>query len=351
MELRGGANREQAFAVASSGAACAADAAEDLVASGGAARGAGGGAARRAEEVLALRLCALTGEFYRANAESFSQTRQSPWQGWVRLLEVMDAAGVQIGCESGPLHAVDGAFEGSVRRDGYAADDKGRGKACAVADVGASGQEPLRVLDLACGNLRFERYLADALPGRMLSGYAVDNCDPLVEAGERNESDALSRIAFQNLDAIERLSAGCLRKALEAPDASCDLAVSFGFMHHVPLERWRAGLLRALVAKVRPGGFVAVSFWRFLNSAKLARKAQETTSRARADLGIPELPPNDYLLGWQDTQGLYRYCHHFDEPEIEHLLAMVADSADLVSRFEADGKTGNLNEYVVLRVK
>lgn len=298
MELRGGANREQAFAVASSGAACAADAAEDLVASGGATKG--------AEEVLALRLCALTGEFYRANAESFSQTRQSPWQGWVRLLEVVEAA---------------------------------------------SGREPLCVLDLACGNLRFERYLANALPNRMLSGYAVDNCDPLVEAGERNESNALSRIAFQNLDVIERLSAGCLREALEAPDASCDLAVSFGFMHHVPLECWRAELLRTLIAKVRPGGFVAVSFWRFLNSDKLARKAQETTIRARAELGIPELPPNDYLLGWQDTQELYRYCHHFDEPEIERLLAAVADSAELVSRFEADGKTGNLNEYVVLRVK
>ncbi|WP_303865239.1 class I SAM-dependent methyltransferase [Senegalimassilia anaerobia] len=299
MELRGGANREQAFAVASSGAACAADAAEDLVASGGAARG--------AEEVLALRLCALTGEFYRANAESFSQTRQSPWQGWVRLLEVMDAR--------------------------------------------AAERELLRVLDLACGNLRFERYLADALPGRMLSGWAVDNCEPLVEAGERSEFGPLSRIAFQNLDVIEQLSGGRLWESLEAPDASRDLAVSFGFMHHVPLECWRAELLRTLIAKVRPGGFVAVSFWRFLNSDKLAGKAKETTSRARAELGIPELPPNDYLLGWQDTQGLYRYCHHFDEPEIERLLAMMADSADLVSRFEADGRTGNLNEYVVLRVK
>lgn len=258
------------------------------------------------DEGLALRLCALTGEFYRANAESFSQTRQSPWQGWVRLLEVMDSV---------------------------------------------AKQKPLRVLDLACGNLRFERYLADALPSRMLSGYAVDNCDPLVEAGERNESDALSRMSFQNLDAIERLSGGSLRESLEAPDASCDLVVSFGFMHHVPLERWRVELLRALIAKVRPGGFVAVSFWRFLNSDKLARKAQETTDRARAELGLPELPQNDYLLGWQDTQELYRYCHHFDESEIERLLAMVADSADLVSRFEADGKTGNLNEYVVLCVK
>ena len=299
MELRGGANREQAFAVASSGAACAADAAEDLVASGGAARG--------AEEVLALRLCALTGEFYRANAESFSQTRQSPWQGWVRLLEVMDAR--------------------------------------------AAERELLRVLDVACGNLRFERYLADALPGRMLSGWAVDNCEPLVEAGERSEFGPLSRIAFQNLDVIERLSGGRLWESLEAPDASRDLAVSFGFMHHVPLECWRAELLRTLIAKVRPGGFVAVSFWRFLNSDKLARKAQETTIRARAELVIPELPPNDYLLGWQDTQGLYRYCHHFDELEIERLLAAVADSAELVSRFEADGKTGNLNEYVVLHVK
>lgn len=299
MELRGGANREQAFAVASSGAACAADAAEDLVVSGGATKG--------AEEVLALRLCALTGEFYRANAESFSQTRQSPWQGWVRLLEVMDAR--------------------------------------------AAERELLRMLDVACGNLRFERYLADALPGRMLSGWAVDNCEPLVEAGERSEFGPLSRIAFQNLDVIERLSGGRLWESLEAPDASRDLAVSFGFMHHVPLERWRVELLRTLIAKVRPGGFVAVSFWRFLNSDKLARKAQETTIRARAELGIPELSPNDYLLGWQDTQGLYRYCHHFDELEIERLLAAVADSAELVSRFEADGKTGNLNEYVVLRVK
>lgn len=299
MELRGDPNGGQVRTAASDGAACAVGADEDLAADGDAARG--------AEEALALRLRALTGGFYRANAESFSQTRQSPWQGWVRLLEVMDAR--------------------------------------------AAERELLRVLDVACGNLRFERYLADALPGRVLSGYAVDNCDPLVEAGERNESDALSRMSFQNLDAIERLSAGCLREALEAPDASCDLAVSFGFMHHVPLERWRVELLRALVAKVRSGGFVAVSFWRFLNSDKLAGKAKETTSRARAELGIPELSPNDYLLGWQDTQGLYRYCHHFDEPEIERLLAMMADSADLVSRFEADGRTGNLNEYVVLRVK
>ena len=339
MELRGDSGGGQVRAAAGGGAACAIDAAEDLAA--------GDGTARGAEETFARRMCLLTSEFYRANAESFSQTRQSPWQGWVRLLEVMGLAGEKTDCKPEVLLAANEAAEGSVRRDACAAEDADAGS----QNAHAAEREPLRVLDLACGNLRFERYLADALPSRTVLGYAVDNCEPLVEAGERKEFGPLSRMVFQNLDAIERLSAGCLRESLEAPDASCDLAVSFGFMHHVPLERWRAELLRALIAKVRPGGFVAVSFWRFLNSDKLARKAQETTSRALDELGLPELPPNDYLLGWQDTQGLYRYCHHFDEPEIERLLAAVADSAELVSRFEADGKTGNLNEYVVLRVK
>ena len=161
------------------------------------------------DEGLALRLCALTGEFYRAN-------------GGIVLAD----AAVAVAGLGTPAR---GYGLGSVRR------------------------EPLCVLDLACGNLRFERYLADALPDRMLSGDAVDNCDPLVEAGERNESDALSRISFQNLDAIERLSAGCLREALEAPDASCDLAVSFGFMHHVPLECWRVELVARACREGAPG--------------------------------------------------------------------------------------------------
>ena len=59
MELRGGANREQAFAVASSGALARPMRLKILWRAVVRQRG--------AEEVLALRLCALTGEFYRAN--------------------------------------------------------------------------------------------------------------------------------------------------------------------------------------------------------------------------------------------------------------------------------------------
>lgn len=292
-------------------------------------------------EATALRLCALTSEFYRANAESFSQTRQSPWQGWQRVLA---AAGVVAGG--------DGAAGVPVSPDAFFA-DKGARRLNADDEAGEVRGEcdadPFRVLDVACGNLRFERYLAECVGVNRLACFAVDNCDPLVDQAQ--EAEGLPSVSFQNLNVIDELAAGTLAGSLAAPDASCDLAVAFGFMHHVPREAWRADLLRALAAKVRPGGHVAVSFWRFLNSEKLAKKAFATTKTACGELGIPALPPNDFLLGWQDTRGLYRYCHHFDEPEIERLLAAVSDVAQPVARFAADGKTGNLNEYVVLHVR
>lgn len=294
---------------------------------------------------LALRLCGLTSEFYRANAESFSQTRQSPWQGWERVLT---AAGVGVAGEDGFAD-----YDGSAKAepvDGLQASGNavaGRENTLR-AKVGTASDRPFRVLDLACGNMRFERYAAQRLAGVPLACFAVDNCAPLVDEAA---ADELPQVAFQNLNVIDALASGGLAEALDAPADSCDLAVSFGFMHHVPLERWRVALLRALTSRVRSGGHVAVSFWRFLNSDKLAKKAQETTARAQAELGIPALPPNDFLLGWQGTRGLYRYCHHFDNAEIDRLLAAVADAAAPVARFAADGKTGNLNEYVVLRVR
>ena len=281
------------------------------------------------DEATARRLCDLTSEFYRANAESFSQTRQAPWQGWERALA---AAGI-VAADAAAGVAAAGEVAAGV----------------AAAASSRPAASPLRVLDLACGNLRFERFLAERLGAGRLRCFAVDNCDPLVDQAQT--PGVLPPVSFQNLDVVDALAAGNLREALAVPDASCDLAATFGFMHHVPREAWRAELLRALAAKVRPGGRVVVSFWRFLNSEKLAKKALATTKQARVELDLPALPLNDFLLGWQDTRGLYRYCHHFDEPEIERLLAAVADVARPVARFAADGKTGNLNEYVILRVR
>jgi hypothetical protein len=159
-------------------------------------------------------------------------------------------------------------------------------------------------------------------------------------------------VDYQNLDVLEALQQGqCLSEQFTAPP--CDLSVCFGFLHHVPLAAWRAEILRSLVAQTRSGGTVVVSLWQFLNDDALARKAQDTHARALAELGLPLLGAGDYLLGWQDRPGVYRYCHSFSEAEIDQLVASVTGdgaAVDVLSRFASDGRTHNLNTYVVLRV-
>jgi SAM-dependent methyltransferase len=271
------------------------------------------------------RLRALNNTFYRNNGASFSETRQSPWPGWTRCLEVLKETGVF-----------------------------------------PKAQQSFSVFDLACGNLRFENFLASALPETALAFHAVDNCDSLVPS--------MPRVRYQSLDILDALQNGlCLSDRLAAP--LCDLSVSFGFLHHIPLREYREEVLASLVRQTRPGGFVIVSLWQFLNDEALAKRAQTTHERALEELGLPALDDGDYLLGWKNLPGVYRYCHHFSEPEIDRLIESVAPkpasgfatssppsasttvsacapspSASLLARFTSDGRTANLNTYLILKV-
>ena len=279
----------------------------------------------------ARKLRDITSSFYRENASSFSSTRHASWAGWSRCLDSM-------GLGSGsPLTASDGgiseeaALESSHPEGG-------------ASVVGRLSRKPLRVLDVACGNGRFLRFLQEALPDAEVEYFAVDDCEQLVLEGLASDAD---NVAFQKLDAVSCLMEGSFEHAIEAP--SVDMAVCFGFFHHVPGSDARAALLGALVDSVRPGGYVAVSLWQFAKSPELAAKAIETTAKARAEYGLPMLDEGDYLLGWQNRPHAYRYCHTFSDEEVDRLVCTVGDRAQLVSRFEADGRTGTLNSYLVFR--
>lgn len=283
-------------------------------------------------DALARRLCALNSDFYRRQAESFSRTRRSPWHGWRRCLDAMPDA------------------------------------------VPAPGDRPFRVLDVACGNLRFEAFLEEALPGVCMECIAVDDCDALaasahhgverpdggpdrLDGGSDRPDGEPGIVRFRHMDVVSALlgadgsaDAGLVR-FVERP---CDMTVAFGFMHHIPGEQRRERLLRSLVANTRSGGYVAVSFWCFLNDAGLAARALETHRAALADSGLSvwadSFDEGDYLLGWNNTPGAWRYCHHFDDAEVDRLVDAVSDVAEPIDRFSCDGRTGNLNQYIVLRV-
>lgn len=289
----------------------------------------------------AEKLRALTSDFYRVQCDSFSATRQAPWNGWKRC------------------------FDEIRRLDEVVAVEDGIGKG--PRDAGAPrGKRALSVFDLACGNLRFEAFLASALPETAVSVYAVDNCDSLVSDAalaeyapdgglgdtQDNQSEPLARprVAYQNLDVLDVLAAGgIIGDCLQTP--VCDLSVSFGFMHHVPLPDHRHSVLDALVDQTRSGGLAIVSLWQFMENERLAEKARATHERALLELGLPELDAGDFLLGWKNVPGAYRYCHSFSESEIDDLVSAARARATLVSRFKADGRTDDLNTYLVFEVK
>lgn len=242
----------------------------------------------------ARRLSDLTTDFYRTVSASFSATRQAPWQGWQRVAQL--------------------AWPDSKP---------------AKPEREAAGPKPLgaqTVLDLACGNLRFARFALERCPSAQI--WAVDNCDELAVPA--------NNICYQHLDiANTLLHEQDLCQAIDTPP--CDLCVCFGFMHHVPLPQHRAHVLRALALHAAPRGLIAVSFWQFERDARIMAKAQP----------LPDA--GDYVLGWQNRTDVQRYCHSFCEDELDALVQSVAPLATEVDRFSADGRSGDLNRYVVLR--
>ena len=245
----------------------------------------------------ARRLCELNTEFYQDNAASFSSSRQTPWPGWQICL---------ARAEKGIPHL----------------------------------HEALRVLDLACGNLRFATFLRSELPQTILSYYAVDNCDALVPHD--------LPVNYQHLDLLDVLLQGHrLSEAIEAPE--CDLSVCFGFMHHVPCREYRKAVLDSLIQHTRPGGYIMVTFWQFLKDNTLKAKALALQDKALKEKDLPILDEGDFLLDWDNLPGVYRYCHNFSNSEIFKLIKGVLPEVSLVSHFIADGRANTLNFYIVLK--
>ena len=102
--------------------------------------------------------------------------------------------------------------------------------------------------------------------------------------------------------------------------------------------------------KTRPGGYLIVSLWRFMDDENLARKAQVAHERALKRLGSMQLEDGGFILGWKDNTDAYRYCHSFDDVEIDTLVSSLESRAVPVCRFSSDGRNGSLNSYLIMKV-
>ncbi len=267
-----------------------------------------------AHELVELNNC-----FYAEHAASFSATRSAPWEGWNRAVELLTQLDWACACEANGHHS------------------------------------PL-VLDLACGNMRFERFLLSAFPGLDLRFHAIDACPDLAKDASQIPGATFFKMDVLGslLDVWTRLGAlgntAPNRHLAGAGIPECDMAVCFGFMHHVPSAALRAAVLDELVDRTARGGIAIISFWQFMHDERLARKARAADSAVRGSTSGNTFPldENDHFLGWQSNPSPLRYCHHFDESEIDELVASVGTRAREVARYSADGGSGTLNRYLLL---
>lgn len=114
---------------------------------------------------FASSLIQLNNTFYREHSASFSDTRQAPWPGWVRTMDIA-------------LEQLD------------------------VATI----EHPVRVFDLACGNMRFENFAA----GGALAAKGVDGANP--------SADASCPFEFYGVDSCQDLAIDARGHALRIPN-------------------------------------------------------------------------------------------------------------------------------------
>lgn len=224
-------------------------------------------------------------EFYRITADAFDATRSAAWDGWTRLIPLLGA--------------------------------------------GLLGSETVSVLDAGCGNARFGVFLAGNVAGK-LDYHGLDSSPALLDHAQE------SLATLPNVTA--RLE---LRDLLEQPpdEGQYDVVVVFGVLHHVPGADNRRALMRSLAARVKPGGYLAFTCWRFAESERY---------RQRFTPFPPDLQvePGDYLLDWRRGQHALRYCHDVDEAERADLIA--ATGLAEIAAFRADGEGNRANQYSLL---
>ena len=245
------------------------------------------------------KLIDITSQFYQTHATSFSNTRNNPWEGWQRVLGIFKEVYLQ---------------------------DKPAGE--------------LTTFDLAAGNLRFEHFLQENLTKHQLNMYALDNCEALLPEN--------FTVQFQHFDILS----ACLHDSFSTEDIlapASDLAVSFGFMHHVPGHAMQNQILNCLIEKTKSGGLIAVTFWQFMRDEKRRNKQICKTQEAIERFELVDMGDNDYVIGWQDEADAYRYAHNFTDAEITDLIEPYSRKIKLMNSFSADGRSHDLNKYIVLQ--
>lgn len=255
----------------------------------------------------------LNRNFYTSQAGSFNKTRAIEWKGWFSLAPYMTELKniLDVGCGNGRF--LDFLVNHDIQFENYLGIDSSEG-----------------LLQIAKG--KFKKFILSE-----------------IEA-ERNvefkQLDLLGQTQFSIFPFPAYAELACLSSGMV--EAFSIVAV-FGLMHHIPSYEKRLELIKSLSQKLMVNGYMFLTFWQFGNSPRFDKMIlnQEDVDPQIAKL-FSDFEEGDYLLDW-DKSGLPRYCHHFSDKEIEKLKTDLKKlGLKVANEYNADGKEGNLNRYLIL---
>jgi tRNA (uracil-5-)-methyltransferase TRM9 len=196
-------------------------------------------------------------------------------------------------------------------------------------------ENPIRVLDVGCGNGRF---------GRLLAEHGI----PAVYVGVDGDARLLA-LAESALSTSAHITARFVQADLADPawvaplqGKQFDVVLCLATLQHLPGYELRLRLLRDFAHLSRQ--WIILSFWQFLTSERFMAKQIDWSA---VGLSPADVEVGDALLPWSQGVQAVRYVHQVSEAELDRLTADAGLTVH--TTFRADGKEGNLNLYAALR--
>ena len=218
----------------------------------------------------------------------------------------------------------------------------------------------LSVLDVGCGNLRFERFLAErSIPFRAV---ALDRCVELISKGrealEANDSPTTpirerpsSRPSTCGRQASSARSSTETTRRLTSRSSPPGIRPHRRVRVHAPRSGSDArGGCAARFQGRSPGGHLALSFWQFLNSPRIAAKAHAATAHALDAGAVPPPARRGRLPARLATRNgrpalLPPLRRRGDYPHRRKPQVNAVESSRFFGRWESH----DLNRYVIVR--
>lgn len=197
-------------------------------------------------------------------------------------------------------------------------------------------QKAFDLLDVGCGNGRFERFLLQHTI--TLSSYTGLDASPVLLEIAQEHASALPHVStYKPVDLT-------LQKSWPSISPDFDVVVMLAVLHHIPSHTLRLELIKHMASLLKPKGVLIISLWHYETDVRFQRKIIPWDQ-------VPEIPRSelevgDYVLSWNNDSDTMRYVHVFDQGEIEELVR--SSGLHQIKAFWADGQNQRLNQYLVL---